>query len=197
MARTLTDLMFIQMSGAPGAGKTTIAMAIAKHIRAVIIDHDITKSALLEANVPVSIAGRASYEVLGTLAQHLLKQHHSVIFDSPCFYENLLERGQRLAEEFDAEYRYVECVLEDLDELDRRLRTRPRLPSQVAGVRVPPTDGSGKTRIDDEIFRDWIANMKRPQGDYLVLDTSRPLEVCIKEAITYVKTGQVKSRDAA
>ena len=134
----MTDLMFIQMSGAPGSGKTTIAQAIAAETGAVIIDHDITKSALLEADIPVSLAGRASYEVLGSLARHLLAQGHSVIFDSPCFYDNLLRRGQQLAKTFGATYRYIECVLEDLDELDRRLQTRPRHRSQVTGVRTSP-----------------------------------------------------------
>ena len=182
----MTNLLFIQMSGVPGAGKTTIATALAAQIRAVIIDHDITKSALLGAEIPADTAGRASYEILNALARHLLGQGHSVIFDSPCFYENLLHRGQRLAQEFGANYRYVECRLDDLDELDRRLRTRPRHPSQVAGVYASPTAGSGKTQSGPEVFRHQIANMKRPQSDYLVLDTSRPVEVCLTEALAYI-----------
>ena len=32
----MTELMFIQMSGVPGAGKTTIAHAIARRIGAVV-----------------------------------------------------------------------------------------------------------------------------------------------------------------
>jgi len=62
--------VFVQMSGAPGAGKTTIAGAIAGRIGAVVIDHDVTKSALLDAGVSIAIAGRASYQVLGAVAQH-------------------------------------------------------------------------------------------------------------------------------
>jgi predicted kinase len=185
----MTDLLFVQMSGAPGAGKTTIANALAERIRAIVIDHDITKSALLDANVPVSIAGHASYMVLDAIARHLLKQGQSVIFDSPCFYEVLLERGQRLAQEAGAKYCYIECVVEDLDEIDRRLRTRQRWPSQLAGVRVHPTEGSGKVQTGDEVFRDWIANMKRPKSGYLTLNTTRPLSTCIEEAIAYIKTG--------
>ena len=97
-----------------------------------------TKSALLEANVPVAIAGAASYSVLNTVARHLLRQGYSAIFDSPCFYVELLERGQQLAQEAGARYRYVECAVTDLEVLDRRLRMRPRMPSQVAGVWAPP-----------------------------------------------------------
>lgn len=178
--------VFVQMSGAPGAGKTTIAGAIAGRIGAVVIDHDITKSALLDACVPVAVAGRASYQVLGAIVQHLLSQGHSVIFDSPCYFKELLERGQRLAREAGATYLYVECVVEDLDELDRRLRARPRLPSQVAGVYSPITEASGKTRSGDQVFREWIMNMKRPDHNYLVLDTTRPLDLCVEQVMEYI-----------
>lgn len=184
------EKVFIQMSGAPGAGKTTIAHAVAPHIGAVIIDHDITKSALLDADVPESIAGRASYLVLGAITQHLLSQGHNVILDSPCFYEDLLRRGQSLAQEANAKYLYIECVLNDLSELDRRLRARSRHRSQVSGIGGIPTEGSGKNDTDESVFRDWIANMKRPERDYLVLDTGRPVEVCFAEAIEYVKKGR-------
>lgn len=185
----MTELVFIQMSGVPGAGKTTIAHAIAGRIGAVVIDHDVTKSALLEASVPVAVAGAASYQVLNALARHLLQQGYSVIFDSPCLYVELLERGQQLARVANAHYRYIECVVADLDELDRRLRTRPRMPSQLAGVWIAPTEGSGKAQSGDDVFRNWIAHMKRPNTDYLVLDTTRPLETCIESAIAYVTTG--------
>ena len=65
---------FLQMSGVPGSGKTTVARAVAEATEAVIIDHDVSKSALLNANVPVEIAGPASYQVLQALGSHLLNQ---------------------------------------------------------------------------------------------------------------------------
>jgi len=189
----MSNLLFVQMSGVPGAGKTTVAHAIAGQIGAVVIDHDVTKSALLDANVPVAIAGHASYRVLDAMVRHLLQQGHSVIFDSPCLYTELLERGQLLAEETGAQYRYVECILADLDELDQRLRTRPRWRSQLAGVYTPLTEGSGKAQAGAEIFREWMVTMKRPVNGYLTLDTSRPLAVCVQETLSYLKTAKTDS----
>ncbi|MEZ4705716.1 MAG: ATP-binding protein [Caldilineaceae bacterium] len=187
----MTDLIFVQMSGAPGSGKTTVAHGLARETGAVVIDHDVTKSALLAAEIDVATAGRASYVVLDALARHLLQQGHSVIFDSPCLYAELLARGQKLAAEAGAAYRYVECILNDIDELDRRLRTRQRWPSQIKGVYAPPVPGSGKTLSGRPRFEHWIANMKRPDGDYLVLDTARPPAICVAEAIAYVKSGEL------
>ncbi len=118
MIKYSNNLLFVQMSGVPGSGKTTIATALGKQIGAVVIDHDVTKTALLEADVPISIAGRASYYVLDGIARHLLSQGHSVIFDSPCLYEELLERGKKMAANANAAYRYIGCVLDTSRPLD-------------------------------------------------------------------------------
>jgi len=185
----LRQLTFVQMSGAPGSGKTTVARALGQATGAVVIDHDITKSALLAADMAASLAGRASYQVLNAVARDLLQQGHSVIFDSPCFYEELLARGIELAEECGATYRYVECMLNDLNELDRRLTTRTRMPSQIAGIYAPPTAGSGKSQSGTALIQHWIDNMKRPQSDYLTLNTAEPVEMCIARALEYVIDG--------
>ena len=37
---------FIQMSGVPGSGKSTVAQGIAKRLNAIILDHDDTESAV-------------------------------------------------------------------------------------------------------------------------------------------------------
>ena len=192
MGLIMDQLLFVQMSGAPGSGKTTLATKIAAQVDAVIVDHDVTKSALLAAQIPPSDAGRASYEVLNAVARHLLGQGRSVIFDSPCMYENLLVRGQQMAEEYGAEYRYVECRFDDLEELDRRLRSRKSMPSQLAGVFAEPTVASGKKESGEAIFRNAIENMKRPPDGYLVVDTSQPLESYVDRVVRYVRGGMIK-----
>ena len=121
------------------------------------------------------------------LKVNIVKQGFNLIFDSPCFYDQLLARGQQLAKEANAQYLYIECILEDLDELNRRLRKRNRHSSQVAGIRRSERESVGNERlIEESVFEDWIANMKRPEGEYLVLDTGQPLEISIKEAKQYV-----------
>ena len=42
-------MFFLQMSGFPGSGKSTLAREIAKETKAVIVDHDIGKSAMLHS----------------------------------------------------------------------------------------------------------------------------------------------------
>jgi predicted kinase len=116
------------MSGVPGSGKSTIAGELASRLQAVVLDHDDTKTAILNSGVSESQAGAASYEVIKVLSARVLEQGFSVIVDSPCLYTQLLEHGISSAFREGAEYRYIECVLPDLAELDRRLRARHATP---------------------------------------------------------------------
>ena len=63
----------MQMAGWMGVGKSTLPRRWRTPSTAVIIDHDTTKSALLDAGVPHPPAGAASYEVVFRLAEDLLR----------------------------------------------------------------------------------------------------------------------------
>ena len=171
-------LLLVQMSGAPGAGKSTVAHAIGRRTGAVVLDHDVTKSALLEAGLAPGVAGRASYLTLRALVRSVLNQGISVVLDSPCYYQELLDAGLRMAEEAGACYRYVECVVEDLAELRRRLQHRSPQQSQIVDLTGARATDEGPF-AGEELFREWIRNMKRPSHSYLRLDTSRPLVECL------------------
>ncbi|EPE61840.1 ATP-binding protein [Exiguobacterium sp. S17] len=58
-------MFFLQMSRFPGSGKSTLARAIAPQLNAVIVNHDVTKTALLESMVdhPLdpALAGKAAF----------------------------------------------------------------------------------------------------------------------------------------
>lgn len=162
--------MLVQLSGAPGSGKSTLARELVRRLRLVALDHDVTKSALL-AHRPFDAAGAESYAVLLALADDLLAQGHNVVIDSPCLYETLLASGQALATRHAVAYRYIECVA-SLELLDQRLRTRAARPSQLR-------------HVDEPLFQNWIADMKRPPA-YLRLDTTRPLDTCVTEALAYL-----------
>ncbi|GAB3951292.1 ATP-binding protein [Kribbella albertanoniae] len=182
----MSDAVVVQMSGAPGAGKTTIARELVRHRRLVAIDHDIVKTALLESSGAFDIASVASYGVLKAIADDVLAQGLGVIIDSPCFYDELLTAGQQLAAKHGVAYRYIECVTEDIGLLDQRLRSRPALRSQRRSVDAPPVDLAADRELSGvELFEYWIANMKRPDH-FLQLDTTRPLDECVADALAFL-----------
>jgi predicted kinase len=182
-------LILIQMSGCPGAGKSTIARAIGRRTGAVVLDQDVIKSALLDADVPFDIAGKAAYETAHALARSFLDQRRGVVLDSPCYYQVLLDKGLELSATAGARYRYIECVVEDLEEIRRRLATRMPLRSKCADLGPAPGDQARRSHgaTGEELFRDWIRDMKRPSHSYLRIDTARPLAACMAEVFTFLE----------
>ncbi|TCP55987.1 putative kinase [Tumebacillus sp. BK434] len=171
-------MFFLQMSGVPGSGKSTLARAVGQAAGAVVIDHDLVKSALLQsgpADLDAGLAGKMSYEIEWALIDFHLAQGQSVILDSPCLYDVMVERGTALAQKHRATYRYVECVLDDIREVDHRLQTRERMISQ--NDRVP----------SEAAFRKAFAGSKKPADvKCLVVDTSQALESYLGEVLRYV-----------
>lgn len=173
-------MFFIQMSGFPGSGKSALSREIAKQFGAVIIDHDIVKSSLMksieDAPIDPKLAGKIAYNIDWSLVDFHLSQGFNVILDSPCLYEELVEKGIALAEKYNATYKYVECYLDDMDEINRRLKTRDRMVSQIAEIHSP------------EAFTYTIDNSKKPAGhEILTVNTGQPLEAYLPEVSDYLK----------
>ena len=188
------DVVVVEMSGVPGAGKTTIARELVRHRRLVAIDRDVVLTAMLESDGAdnlerhgaLTFARVASYDVLKAMADDVVAQGLGVVIDSPCFYDELLAAGQALAAKHGVAYRYIECVTEDIGLLDTRLRSRQALRSQRPSVDAPPIDlAADSERSGSDLFADGIANMKRPDT-YLRLDTTQPLHECVAEALAFL-----------
>lgn len=173
-------MFFVQMSGFPGSGKSTLARQIAKKTGAVIIDHDIVKSALLhsieDASIDEKLAGKISYSIDWSLVEFHLSQGKAVILDSPCLYEEMVEQGTDLSKKYKVKYKYVECYLEDSDEINFRLKNRKRMLSQIKKI------------YSEEAFKYTIKNSKKPlKYKYLVVDTEHPLKSYIQDVMNYIE----------
>ena len=177
------------MSGVPGAGKSTIAREISRRIEAIVIDNDICRSIALEYGVESNTAGQVAYETMFALAHSFLTQGFSVILDSPCRFQMILDKGLQIAAETEAAYRCIECVTEDLAIIRHRLQRRTPLRSQFTAIdNLPAVVENGIESLSGEArFRYWMATMKRPDRHYLRLDTSQPVEVCIRESMAFLK----------
>ncbi|HFF3186521.1 TPA: AAA family ATPase [Bacillus cereus] len=172
-------MFFLQMSGFPGSGKSTVSKYIAKLTGAVIIDHDVLKSALLKSlkvkGIESTIVGGLAYDAEWVLIDSYLEQGHSVILDSPCLYEGMVEKGIELSNKHGVKYKYIECYLNDMEEINRRLQTRKCMISQIE-------------KVESEVgFKKWLNGSKRPSNnEYLIVDSSKPIEQYVEKMMDYM-----------
>jgi predicted kinase len=172
-------MFFLQMSGFPGSGKSALAREIAGRTGAVVIDHDVTKTALLEtpegAGMDGKTSGSISYHIDWSIIESILSQERNVIFDSPCLYQEMIIKGTNLARKYRASYKYVECFLDDFNLINERLKNRERKIGQIKEVKSL------------EGFKKTLENSKKPEGHrYLVVDTSMGLDTYIDEVMEYL-----------
>jgi len=167
------------MSGIPGTGKSTLARRICELTNAVLLDVDVVKSAImasLDDDVEFKFVSKIAYDVIFSLASDNLKFGNSVVIDSPCSFDIILERGAELANKHGASYKFAECHLEDLAEINRRRVAREILPSQAYNM-----------PIDEKQYHDSAGGLKRPAGgNYLWVNTSQGMDKYIKGVIEYL-----------
>jgi len=169
------------MSGIPGTGKSTLARKIASMTNAVLLDSDVVKTSILnsfENNIDFKFAGKISYEMIFSLVDSNLAIGNSVIIDSPCAYEIIIEKGASLAKKHSTSYKFVECYLdiENLAELNRRRVMREILPSQVCNIPV-----------DEDDYHASVKSLIRPVGyEYLLIDTSQDIKHYIETVLEYI-----------
>jgi predicted kinase len=180
-AKTTPRMMkkvIIQMSGAPGSGKSTLAKMLGQSIDgAVIIDHDVLRSTLLDSGVPFDQAAKQAYEQQWKSALDIVeRQNLSVIIDSTCNYQEVLDRGLALALRPGYSFWYVECRVQDINLLDQRLRSRIPMTSQRTGVDCPPAAASARGASSDEdsraLFEKWIEHPCRPEANVVTVDST-------------------------
>lgn len=175
----------LQMAGAPGTGKSTLARALAAARTAVVLDNDVIKSAILDAGAEWDLAGAAAYQVLFALAADMLAQGRNVVLDSPSHYPRIPARGMAVAHAGNAEYRFIECLCVDQTELERRLSLRSPRRSQMRGFDRPPQDAGRAlptaTRLGVHLWQTY-----RPEGNCLQVDTTGPLDAYLPKALTYL-----------
>ncbi|MGE7624026.1 AAA family ATPase [Viridibacillus sp. NPDC096237] len=174
-------MFFVQMSGFPGSGKSTLSREIIKRTGGIIIDHDIVKSALLnsvdsiEVSIDGKLAGKISYNIDWSLVDFHLSLGQNVILDSPCLYGELVDKGTKLSVKYNVKYKYIECYLDDFKEINYRLKNRERMVSQIEEIK------------SEAAFKHTLQNSKKPSNyRCITVNTGQPLENYIQEVLDYI-----------
>lgn len=163
----------ILMAGMPGAGKSTVALAVGKAFGMPVIDKDVIVSALLDQGIPEDKAHPAAYQATFDLVEHLVRvQRLSVIVDTPAVYPSTLEWATNLCAQSQAILIPVLCSA-DGKERYGRMAAREGLRSHSKGT----TRRAGTARERFAHFPDRT----------IELDTMRPVDDVIHEAIVRIR----------
>ncbi len=167
----------LQMAGFPGTGKSTLSTYIAKHFDAVVLDRDIIKNSMLESGIEGESLAKASYKVVYDLASHLLGLGKNVIIDTPCYYQESVDNGLEIANRTNVDYRYIECIVNDFSIVEKRLRDRDSLATQIVGA-------------TKEVYLNCYNKSVKPIGiEHLSLETSNIYGIDLKIIREYLLEG--------
>jgi predicted kinase len=173
----------VLMASLPGAGKTTLALALARALDWPVIDKDTLKSPLVVAGIANELAGPTAFELLFAVGRDILvRQGRSVILDSPALYAICIEQAQRIAAEGDADLKVLLCLAES-GVRNARMAARQPLPSQLGSDRA-------STLEQDR------ARFAHLPADTCTLDSARPLSTLVEKALAYVRM-RADERDSA
>ncbi|ROL84091.1 Predicted kinase [Pseudomonas sp. NFIX51] len=147
--------MLIVFSGLPGSGKTTIARALASHLRATYLRIDNIEQAL--RNGGLAEVGKAGYDIANALARSNLALGNRVVADCVNPVAESRQAWQGIAEAEQSPLLNIEVVCTDIAEHRRRVENRE---ADVPGLRPP----SWQSVLDHD-YQAW-------SGERLTLDSS-------------------------
>lgn len=169
-------MFLLQMAGHPGSGKSTVSRKIARAMNAIVIDRDVIKTSMINSQVPNDIVSDASCMAVFDLTEFYLDMGSSVIIDTPCYYEEIVNNGTRISKKYGAKYKYIECRVEDYYIIKGRINTRDRLISQI-------DDTLSIERVNKALDK----SIKPRDGKYITIDTRSEDSYNLDFIVDYLK----------
>jgi predicted kinase len=167
-------MTLIVVGGLPGAGKSSLADALAKRLQAPVFTKDRIEASLWRNGVTADAnSWHVAEDLLTTLAGEQLRRGQSAILDTVARTAQSRETWRALALEHRAPFVLIECVCSDVELHRRRIEGRDR---KIPGWYEVTWEEVERVRDRWEPWPD----------DRLVLDSVNPIAENVAEAIAFV-----------
>ena len=173
--------------GLAGTGKSTLANLLARRLGLTVISSDITRKKL--ASIPLtehrfeemesgiySTSSRITYEQLFSEAREILSQGDSVILDASFIRAEDRQKALKLAEETQANFLVVECILDEAI-------VRQRLEHRLKGATV----SDGRPEVYEFQKRNFQPITEVPPEQHYIIDTAQPLPEQITRVVESIQ----------
>ena len=165
--------MLVVMMGLPGTGKSAIAEAIARAIRAPVFSVDPLEATLNRYGITREHrSDYAAYGLAADLARSQLRLQQSAVIDAVNWIELVRAWWRDLAAEFGVSRPLIECVCSDRNVHRQRIEERRR---DIPGFLYESVAQSG-------------TEYEPCDEDRLVVDAVNPLENNVRDAVAYVRS---------
>ena len=157
-------LTVVMMAGLPGAGKSTLALALGRALGWPVIDKDLFETVLRAAGQGDGSTAIA-YDPMFALARDLLvEQRLSIILDCPAVFPARVEQAWQLARSTGARFTPVLCLA---GQEERNRRMAREVPESAREWRAPPR------RRPSDIAGDGREQFPHLPADVLAVRTDR------------------------
>jgi predicted kinase len=174
--------MLVVMAGLPGTGKSLIASQLEQRLNAVVLDKDTLRVALFPPE-DIEYSQAQDDFVMHTIyrtAEYLLKKdaNRLVVIDGrPYASAYQVQEVRSFAARSGLELRLIECVCSNET-------ARHRLGLDRMHHRHPAANRDAELYIALKSTAEPIPPPK------LVVDTDRPLDLCLRECLEYIRSGE-------